>query len=143
MTPVTYETDFYLWTQQQADLLRQGLLSEVDTAHLVDEIEDMGGSERHALGSYLKNILMHLLKWQYQPQRRGNSWRLSIRNGRDGVDRLIEFRTSLERKMTEQIPAEYRRARTAAADETGLPLTTFPDVCPFTVEQITSDWWPD
>ena len=79
MTPVTYETDFYLWTQQQADLLRQGLLSEVDTAHLVDEIEDMGGSERHALGSYLKNILMHLLKWQYQPQRRGNSWRLSIR----------------------------------------------------------------
>lgn len=143
MTPVTYETDFYLWTQQQADLLRQGLLSEVDTAHLVDEIEDMGGSERHALGSYLKNILMHLLKWQYQPQRRGNSWRLSIRNGRDGVDRLIEFSPSLERKMTEQIPAEYRRARTAAADETGLPLTTFPDVCPFTVEQITSDWWPD
>jgi len=143
MTPVTYETDFYLWTQQQADLLRQGLLSEVDTAHLVDEIEDMGGSERHALGSYLKNILMHLLKWQYQPQRRGTSWRLSIRNGRDGVDRLIEFSPSLERKMTEQIPAEYRRARTAAADETGLPLTTFPDVCPFTVEQITSDWWPD
>ena len=143
MTPVTYETDYYLWTQQQADLLRQGLLSEVDTAHLVDEIEDMGGSERHALGSYLKNILMHLLKWQYQPQRRGNSWRLSIRNGRDGVDRLIEFSPSLERKMTEQIPAEYRRARTAAADETGLPLTTFPDVCPFTVEQITSDWWPD
>ena len=143
MTPVTYETDFYLWTQQQADLLRQGLLSEVDTAHLVDEIEDMGGSERHALGSYLKNILMHLLKWQYQPQRRGNSWRLSIRNGRDGVDRLIEFSPSLKRKMTEQIPAEYRRARTAAADETGLPLTTFPDVCPFTVEQITSDWWPD
>jgi len=143
MTPATYETDFYLWTQQQADLLRQGLLSEVDTAHLVDEIEDMGGSERHALGSYLKNILMHLLKWQYQPQRRGNSWRLSIRNGRDGVDRLIEFSPSLERKMTEQIPAEYRRARTAAADETGLPLTTFPDVCPFTVEQITSDWWPD
>ena len=143
MTSATYETDFYLWTQQQAALLRQGLLSEVDTAHLVDEIEDMGGSERHALGSYLKNILMHLLKWQYQPQRRGNSWRLSIRNGRDGVDRLIEFSPSLERKMTEQIPAEYRRARTAAADETGLPLTTFPDVCPFTVEQITSDWWPD
>lgn len=143
MTTATYETDFYLWTQQQAALLRQGLLSEVDTAHLVDEIEDMGGSERHALGSYLKNILMHLLKWQYQPQRRGNSWRLSIRNGRDGVDRLIEFSPSLKRKMTEQIPAEYRRARIAAADETGLPLTTFPDVCPFTVEQITGDWWPD
>ncbi len=142
-TTTNYETDFYQWTQQQAALLRQGQFSELDTAHLVDEIEDMGGSERHALGSYLKNILMHLLKWQYQPARRGSSWRLTIRNGRDGVDRLIEFSPSLKRKIPEQIPTEYRRARIAAADETGLPLATFPEQCPFTIEEITGDYWPD
>ena len=145
MTTANYETDFYLWTQQQAAFLRQGEFNRVDldAANIAEEIEDMGGSERHALGSYLKNILMHLLKWQYQPERRGSSWRLSIRNGRDGVERLVEFSPSLKRKITEQIPAEYRRARIAAADETGLPLTTFPEQCPFTVEQITGDWWPE
>ncbi len=143
MTIATYETDFYLWTQQQADLLRQGQFSALDTAHLVEEIEDMGGSERHALGSYLKNILTHLLKWQYQPERRGNSWKLSIINGRDGIERLLEYSPSLAPQLTAMVTTEYRRARKVAALETGLPLTTFPDQCPFTLDQIIGEYWPD
>ena len=78
MTTATYETDFYLWTQQQADLLRQGQFSELDTVHLVEEIEDMGNSNRFALESYLSNVIMHLLKWEYQPERRCISWELTI-----------------------------------------------------------------
>ena len=143
MTTATYETDFYLWTQQQADLLRQGALSALDIENLIEEIDDMGASNRRSLGSFLELVIMHLLKWQYQPERRGTSWRLSIRKGRNAIERAIEYSPSLNRQLPAMMTAEYRRARREAADETGLPLTTFPEECPFTIEQITGDYWPD
>lgn len=76
-----YETDFYLWTQQQAALLRQGEFNglDLDCANIAEEIESMGRRDRLSLRSYLHNILLHLLKWRYQPERRGTSWKLSIR----------------------------------------------------------------
>ena len=143
MTTASYETDFYLWTQQQADLLRQGALSALDIENLIEEIEDMGASNRRSLGSFLELVLMHLLKWQYQPQRRGTSWRASISKGRNAIERTLEYSPSLKRQLPEMIVAEYRRARKEASLETGLSLTTFPDECPFTVEQITGDDWPE
>jgi hypothetical protein len=145
MTTATYETDFYLWTQQQADLLRQGEFNRVDLdlANIAEEIESMGRGQTHSLGSYLHNVLLHLLKWRYQPERRGNSWRLSILNGRHQIERLVKDSPSLKPKVAAFIADEYPQARKIAALETGLPLSTFPDVCLFTVEQITGDWWPD
>ena len=143
MTTATYETDFYQWTQQQADLLRQGALSSLDIDNLIEEIESMGASDRRSLSSFLELVIMHLLKWQYQPQRRGTSWELSIDNGRSSIERIFEYSPSLKRQLPEMIVAEYRRAIKRAAKETGLPLTTFPEACPFTVEQITGDYWPD
>ena len=86
---------------------------------------------------------MHLLKWQYQPQRRGTSWRSSIYNGRDQIEELLEENPSLRAQLGVIVEKSYPNARRLAANETGLPLSTFPDVCPFTVEQITGDWWPD
>ena len=143
MTTANYETDFYQWTQQQADLLRQGALSALDVENLIEEIEDMGASNRRSLGSFLDLVIMHLLKWRYQPERRSNSWKSSIRKGRHAIERLLEESPSLKPRLSIMMTAEYRRARSEAADETGLPLTTFPDQCPFTVEQITGDYWPD
>ncbi len=142
-TAADYETDFYLWTQQQAALLRQGQFSELDTAHLVEEIEDMGASNRHSLGSYLEFVLLYLLKWRYQPERRDNSWKSSIRKGRNAMERLFEESPSLKPRLSTMVTAEYRRARIEAADETGLPLAASPEQCPFTIEQITGDDWPD
>ena len=143
MTTATYETDFYLWTQQQAALLRQGALSALDIENLAEEVEDMGKSNRLALESYLSNVLMHLLKWQYQPERRGTSWRLSIENGRYQISDLLDESPSLTAQMDALTTKEYRRARKVASLETGLPLTLFPEQCPFTLEQITGDFWPD
>ena len=91
-----YETDFYQWTQQQAALIRQGLFSELDTAHLIDEIEDMGGSKERELESRLGVLLAHLLKWEFQPARRGNSWRLTIKEQRRRIDRLLKKNPSLK-----------------------------------------------
>ena len=145
MTIATYETDFYLWTQQQADLLRQGQFNRVDLdlANIAEEIESMGKRDRRAVSRYLQNVLMHLLKWRYQPERRGTSWKLSIRNGRDQIAWQIKDSPSLRPQLEGLLAEVYPSARRNAADETGLPLTTFPAVCPFTVEQITGEYWPD
>jgi len=139
----TYDTDFYQWTQQQADLLRQGALSALDRENLAEEIESMGKSGQRAVESYLRNILLHLLKWQYQPERRSNSWRLSIRDGRHQVAKRLRESPSLKPKMADMAADEYPLVREYAANETGLPLVTFPEQCPLTVEEITGDYWPE
>ncbi len=142
-TATDYETDFYQWTQQQAALLRQGRLSAVDIENIAEEIESMGKSDRRSVESHLFIIIAHLLKWKYQPQRRGKSWRLSIRNGRRDVERLLRDSPSLKRQLNDLAIGEYPGARNEAADETGLPLATFPESCPFTIEEITGDYWPE
>lgn len=142
MTIAQYETDFYLWTQQQAALLRQGALSAIDVKHLAEEIEDMGRSQRDATGSHTVIVIMHLLKWKYQQDRRSNSWRDSVVNGRIQIEDLLENNPSLKPQMQSLIEKAYPKAKRYASRETGLPLTIFPEECPFTVEQITGDWWP-
>jgi hypothetical protein len=145
MTLATYETDFYLWTQQQAELLRHGEFNrmDLDCENIAEEIESMGRGQTHSLGSYLHNVLLHLLKWRYQPERRGKIWQLSIINGRHQIERLLKESPSLTPKVATLIADEYRHARKIAALETGLPSSAFPEACPFTVEQITGDCWPD
>lgn len=139
----TYHTDFYLWTQQQADLLRQGAFSSLDVDNLIEEIESMGKSQRDSTGSHLVIVLMHLLKWKYQPQRRSNSWHDSVVNGRIQIEDLLDNNPSLKPQTQTLIEKAYPKARRYASRETGLPLTAFPDQCPFTIEQITGDWWPE
>ncbi len=138
-----YNSDFYLWAQQQAQLLRQSAWSQLDLENLIEEIASMGKRERRALGSYLRNVIMHLLKWQYQPQRRSTSWQASINSGRDELEVLLTDSPSLHPQLIDLIAEEYRRARKQAALETALPLSTFPAQCPFSNEQIISDWWPE
>lgn len=144
MTTVTnYETDFYLWTQQQAALLRQGQFSELDTAHLVDEIEDMGGSKERELESRLGVLLAHLLKWEFQPERRGNSWRLTIKEQRRRIDRLLKKNPGLKSLFPETVTDAYGDARLMAAREMDCDDSLFLLECPFSIEQITGDYWPD
>ena len=140
---INYETDFYQWTQQQAALLRQGQWNQVDAANLAEEIDSMGKNNRRALESYLANIVFHLLKWHYQPERRGNSWKFSIHNGRHHAAKRLKESPSLKPQIAELIADEYPLVREYAANETGLPLSTFPEQCPFTPDQITDDYWPD
>ncbi len=139
----TYHTDFYLWTQQQADLLRQGALSALDVENLIEEIETMGKSQRDATGSHMVIVMMHLLKWQYQPERRSNSWRDSIVNGRIQIEDLLDNNPSLKPHVQSLIEKGYAKAKRYASRETGLPLITFPEQCPFTMEQIIGDGWPE
>jgi Domain of unknown function DUF29 len=140
-----YDQDFYAWTQEQAALLRKGIVDALDLAHLAEEIESLGKSDRRALGSHLRTLVMHLLKWQYQPggHQTGHSWRSSIRNARAEIDVLLEDSPSLQQEVVGLLARWYPLARLDAADETRLPLTTFPTACPWTPFQVLdANFWP-
>ena len=83
------------WALANAALLREGRVAEVDIAHIVEELEDLGKSERRALASHLRVLLAHLLKWQFQPGLRGPSWRLSIDNTRRDIQLILDDSPSL------------------------------------------------
>ena len=136
---IHYEKDFYAWTQEQANLIRQGKFNEIDTLHIIDEIESMGRSEKRALKSRLAVLLMHLLKWQYQPTFRGVSWTITIRNQRWEIAELLEDNPSLQHWVTDTMLDAYKQARLNAQTETALRLDVFPEECPWTVEQVISN----
>jgi len=139
-----YDSDFHAWTAEQAALLRGGQLAEADIAHIAEEIESMGRTERRELVNRLTVLLLHLLKWRYQPSRRGNSWRLSIKEQRLRLDAHLEDNPSLRSALDTSITRAYRLAVVEAERETGLPDATFLDVCPFTVAQMMDEaFWPE
>jgi hypothetical protein len=140
----TYYKDLYLWGTEQIKLLKEKRFDELDIEHLIEEMEDMGRSQQHAIYSHQVNLIMHLLKWQYQSSIQSNSWRASIRNARIAMAKLIKENPSLKNSPTNNLVEIYLDARELAADETGLALKLFPVNCPYTLEQILNkDWLPD
>ena len=131
-----YEQDFYQWTQEQTELMKAGALSQLDIPNLIEEIEAMGRSEKRELRSRLTVLLMHLLKWDYQPDRRSGSWKSTINTQRMDIDFVLKDNPSLKHNLEIVIDETYRVARQRAADETGLPESVFPLSCPYTVEHI-------
>lgn len=135
---VAYDEDFFAWTQEQARLLRAGDFSQIDAANAAEELEDMGRSVRNELRSRFAVLVMHLLKWQYQPAFQSRSWASTIREQRQEIAELLDESPSLQSAMSDMTRI-YARARIKAAGETGLPEDTFPPECPYTPEQILSE----
>jgi hypothetical protein len=144
MSNILYERDFYAWANDQAQLLRAGRLSEADIDHIAEEIESMGKTEKRELVSRLKVLFMHMLKWQFQPTGHSTSWRLTIEEQRSEVIDHLGDNPSLKAKLPETMASAYGTAILAAARETGLDRATFPQVCPWSFDQIVNpDFWPD
>ena len=137
MSMLAYSEDFYGWTQEQARLLREHRINELDLENLLEEIESMGKSEKRELESRLEVLLMHLLKWQYQPNFQGKSWELTIREQRAKSIRHLKENPSLKALLAEIFEYAYEGARMGAARQTGLSLEIFPTSCPWTFEQVT------
>jgi hypothetical protein len=133
-----YDRDFLQWTEHQMACLQKGQWENVDVDNLVEELGDLGRSEQKELGRDLKVLIMHLLKWQYQPERRTASWEVTLSNCRDGIQDCLEDSPSLQRFLndTEWAAKYYRRARRDAAKETQLPIDMFPAECPYALEDI-------
>lgn len=144
MTTTTYETDFYGWIQQQAALLKGRQFDAVDLANIIEEIESMGRSEYRSLESRLTVLLQHLLKWKFQPERRGRSRELSIDEQRIRFDRLLRENPSLKSALNTILTDAYRLAVVKAAKKTKLDKKSFPAVCPWNWQELTnSEFYPD
>ena len=130
-----YDRDFYLWIQATAQQLKEGKFNEIDIPNLIEEIESMGRSEKRELKSRLIVLLMQLLKWQYQPEKRSESWRSTISEQRICIEGLLEDSPSLQPLISEVFDDCYQKARLKASEETGIKLNFFPKESPFTLEE--------
>ena len=141
---INYDADFYGWTQEQAELLKAGRLSELDIDNLLEEVETMGRSEKRELDSRLTVLLLHMLKWQYQPIRRGRSWQLTIEGQRINFSETLYENPSLKPQLATILKKAYTKAIIKASQETALDKQTFPEQCPWTLSQILDDnFYPD
>ena len=134
-----YDRDFYAWAIEQAALLRAGRLSEADIGNIAEEIESMGRSEKRELVNRLIVLLTHLLKWQVQPTRCGNSWRLTVLTQRGRLAEHLKDNPSLKSTLPDAFTTAYRFALLDAQKQTGLGEGAFPATCPWTADQVTDD----
>ena len=143
METVSHDQDFLAWAKRNAELLRQGKLSEIDTKHIAEELENMGKSQKRELVSRLAVLLAHLLKWPYQPDRRSDSWVSTIVTQRTEILLLLDDSPSLRHDISASIEKGYRFARDRAAREMGIAKDIFPESCPYSIDQIgAEDFWP-
>ncbi|WP_354635957.1 DUF29 domain-containing protein [Planktothricoides raciborskii] len=135
-TTSLYEQDFYLWLQTNINLLKEGNFAEIDLENLLEELESMGRSDKNALKSNLRILLMHLLKYKYQHEKLTNSWNYTIREHRIRLEDTFKTSPSLYRFFEDIFNESYQDARELAAAETGLSIQIFPPESPFTKEEV-------
>jgi hypothetical protein len=131
-----YEQDFCLWVEKASNLLRAGRFDDLDMENLLEEIEDMSNSQRRSLKSNLKILLMHLLKYKYQPSKRSNSWLYTVIEHRQRLSDALKSSPSLKGYFLEVFTEAYEAAKELAIAETGLEIDIFPTDSPFTPEQV-------
>jgi hypothetical protein len=139
-----YETDYLKWIETTVEKLRVRDYSSVDWENLIEEIEDMGRSERRSLESNLVVVLTHLLKWQYQRDFRSGSWKGSIAEHRRRIRKALKESPSLKPYLQEVFAECYLDAVEQASAETELPVERFPGECPYTsAEVLDSNFLPE
>lgn len=139
-----YETDILAWSSEQARLIRAGRFELLDLERIAEEIEDVGKSEQRELANRMTVLLAHLLKWQYQPERRGASWEKTIRAQRKDIAYALEDTPSLAAKLNEVrwLDVVWAKAVALAVSETNLDC--FPEVCPWLMDEeiLNQAWFP-
>lgn len=138
VTAAEYDNDLYSWSLEQARLLREGQWAQIDRENVAEEIESLGREQFNKLESALRVILVHMLKWDHQSNRRSRSWVLSIESQRVEIDHVLGDNPGLKPRVSEAVTRAYRRARIEAANETGLEKSVFPDACPYSFDDIIS-----
>ncbi|MBW4646381.1 MAG: DUF29 domain-containing protein [Goleter apudmare HA4340-LM2] len=137
-----YTQDYHLWLEHTAYLLKNKKFSELDLENLIEEIASMGRSDKNTLRNNLRVLLMHLLKYKLQPQNRSNSWLYTIYEHRQRLHEAFVDSPSLKSYYVEVFDKCYQHARKEASIETGLPLSIYPQECPFSVDEtLDSDFF--
>ncbi len=129
-----YTTDYALWAEEMAEKLQQQKFNELDIENLVEEIKDLSKRERDKLLSSLRLIIHHLLKWDYQPQKRSRSWQITIERERNNIQFYLEDSPSLKKYLCQEwLNKAYINARLDAIKETDLD---FAKDCPYQIIDI-------
>lgn len=134
-----YEQDFFAWSEEQGRLLKARNVAALDWDNLAEEIETLGRSERSEIRSRLVIVLLHLLKWEFQPAKRKAGWAASLLEARTRLVQALDESPSLRSYPETVLDKEYRIARLKAAAETRLPAEAFPLLCPYSVSEILDD----
>lgn len=133
-----YDRDFYSWSLEQARLIREGRWSAVDRENVAEEIESLGREQFNKLESAIRVLMLHMLKWDHQPELRSRSWVLSIEAQRVELDDVLLDNPGLKPRVAEAIARGYRKARIEAAKETGMEKAAFPEQCPYSWDDVVS-----
>jgi Domain of unknown function DUF29 len=140
---VLYETDFAQWLDQTAQLLKEKRFDELDLDNLVEEIEALNRSEKREVESRLEVLLMHLLKWHYQPEHQSRSWQSTIQEQKRQLLRLLKDSPSLKNHLAKEFDNCYAIAQAKTAEETTIFLENFPEQCPYAIVDVLSpDFFP-
>lgn len=131
-----YDTDFLVWLESQAELLRAKQFDRLDLEHLIEELASMARAERREFKHRIEQLTMHLLKCKLQPDHISGSWLGTINEQRHCIADLLEEMPSLKPQLDSYIARIYARAADRAARETHLPKSAFPTTMPFTREQL-------
>lgn len=139
-----YQQDFHSWIEQHITLLKEARFNELDINHLIEELEDMGKSNKRELTSRLIILIAHLLKWHYQPQQRSNSWQCSIIEQRASIHYLLKKVPSLKGALIDSIIEAYPEAIEIAVAETKLSVSVFPVKCLYSKDELLNkDFYPE
>lgn len=139
----SYEKDYYKWTQQQISSLKKRAFEKIDIENLIEEIESLGISQRKELRSHIRNLLHHLLKMKFQPEKKSKSWKMTIFNSRIEIRDCLKDSPSLKKEVNPFIKEVYPDAVKAAVNETGLETKIFPKSCPWTFAEMMDDTNPN
>ncbi len=143
-TANSYQKDFYAWAIATANLIRDGRFVEIDKEHVAEEIESMGRSDKRELINRLAVLMMHLLKWQYQPSRRSKSWKYTLKEQRFRIAQLLDESPSLKYEISQKLNDAYALAIVMAVEQTGLDDDCFPAQSPFNFDQcLDADFYPE
>ncbi|MDS3862421.1 DUF29 domain-containing protein [Thermosynechococcaceae cyanobacterium BACA0444] len=137
-----YETDFYAWTVQQSKLLQERCLEQLDFINLIEEIESLGKQQRQELRNRLTILIGHLLKWDYQLEKRSKSWFITIRNQRREIYILLKDNSSLQPFIPEALKLSFLAGLDLAVAETSLRDRDLPSESPYTVAELLDPTFP-
>lgn len=133
--PFLFEHDETAWLEVMADLARDGRAADLDLPHLAEYLLDMARRDRREVESRLVVLLVRLLKWDHQPEQRSRSWRATVIEQRQELNRLAG--RGVLRNHAEAVLAEvYPEAVERAVAETGLPPGRCPGECPYTLDRL-------
>jgi hypothetical protein len=138
-----YESDFYAWTIEQTELLQLRKLDHLDFDNLIEEIASLGKQQQQELRNRLGLLIGHLLKWQYQSEKRTRSWQVTIQLQRQEIHDLLQDNPSLKSYLDKALLQSFRLGLAQVLSETPISKKVLPDVCPYSFAELLDSNFPD